>query len=138
MKNLIYAGVIGACVLVAVVMFVRTRGGSTSGVNNLSDTEMMWVKCLKCGEGYEMGLKQYYSEVQAKLAANPSPLPVTPPLTCQKCSKDGIVKAFKCEKCGEIFRAGSVPADFEDRCPKCKHSATEAKREANKAARQQG
>ena len=134
MKNLIYAGVIGVCVLVAVVVFVKTRGGGTSGVNNLSDTEMTWVKCLKCGEGYEMSLKALLQPGQPRNPGPiPRPLPVTPPLTCQKCSKDGIVKAFKCEKCGEIFRAGSVPNDFEDRCPKCKHSATEAKREANKA-----
>lgn len=137
MKNLIYAGVIGVCIVVAALVFIKTRGGSTPGVNDLSDTEMTWVKCLKCGQGYEMPLKQYYKEVQEKSAANPSPMPVTLPLTCQKCGKDGIVRAYKCEKCGEIFRAGSVPADFEDRCPKCKHSATEAKREANKA-RQQG
>lgn len=135
MKNLIYAGVIGVCILVAAVVFMKTRSGGSS--TEISATEMTWVKCLKCGEGYEMSLKDYYDQVAEKSRANPSPLPVTLPLTCQKCSKDGIVKAFKCEKCQEIFRANSVPNDFEDRCPKCKHSATEAKREANKA-RQQG
>jgi phage FluMu protein Com len=137
MKNLIYAGVIGVCVLLAVVVFVKTRGGG-SGINDLSDSEMTWVKCLKCNQGYEMSLKQYITQVSEKSMANPSPMPVTLPLTCEKCSKDGIVKACKCEKCGEVFREGAVQNDFPDRCPKCKHSATEAKREANKAARQQG
>ena len=123
MKNVIYAGVIGVCILLAVVVFVKTRGGG-SGINDLSDSEMTWVKCLKCNQGYEMSLKQYITQVSEKSMANPSPMPVTLPLTC--------------EKCGEVFREGAVQNDFPDRCPKCKHSATEAKREANKAARQQG
>jgi len=129
MKNTIYAVVIAACILVAVVVFVVRRGGS-GGVNDIPDTQMIWVKCNKCGQGYEMSERQYYKELEEKSKANPTPIPVAMPLTCQKCSKDGIVRAYKCEKCGEIFRAGSVQGDFEDRCPKCKHSATEAKRKA--------
>ncbi len=30
----------------------------------------------------------------------------------------------------EVFFANSVPNDFDDRCPKCKSSATDAKRKA--------
>ncbi|MCU0915734.1 MAG: hypothetical protein MUC88_14395 [Planctomycetes bacterium] len=129
MKNTIYAAVIAACVLVAVVIFVVRRGGS-GGVNDIPDTQMLWVKCTKCGQGYEMGERQYYRELEEKSKANPSPMPVAMPLTCQKCSKDGVVRAYKCERCSEVFRAGSVQGDFEDRCPKCKNSATEAKRKA--------
>jgi phage FluMu protein Com len=57
------------------------------------------------------------------------------PLTCQKCGQDAVRKAFKCEKCGEVFFVNSVQGDLEDRCPKCKYSAIEAKREAAKKAR---
>jgi predicted Zn-ribbon and HTH transcriptional regulator len=134
MKNLVYTGIIAVCLVVAIVVFVMSRGG---GGPEISDTEVTWVKCLKCGESYEMPLKQYYEDVQAKSLANPTPMPMTPPLTCEKCAKEGIVKAVKCDKCGEVFREGTVPNDFPDRCPKCKHSATEARREANKAARGQ-
>ena len=131
MKNTVYAVVIAICIIGAVVLFVSKRGGNT-GIQQLSDTEMVWVKCRRCQQGYEMGLKQYYKELEDKTRANPSPMPVALPLKCQKCGQDGIVKAFKCEnpKCGEVFFANSVPNDFEDRCPKCKHSATEAKRKA--------
>jgi predicted Zn-ribbon and HTH transcriptional regulator len=131
MKNTIYAGVIGVCILLAAVMFFWTRGGG-SGLDDLPDSEMTWVKCLKCNQSYEMGMKQYLKEANAKAIANPSaPLIL---LACRECNKESIVKARKCEKCGEVFREGSVPNDHPDRCPKCKHSATEAKR----AARQQG
>jgi hypothetical protein len=135
MKNLIYAGVIGVCLLAAVLVFMSTRGGNSSGAS-ISDSERIWVKCLKCGQGYEMSLKQYIKERGEKSAASPAGIAVAPLLTCQKCGKDGIVEAYKCEKCGEIFRKASVPGDLPDRCPKCKYSATEAKRAANKAKQQ--
>lgn len=131
MKNTVYAVVIAICVVVAVFVFISRRGRN-SGMEQLSDTEMVWVKCMKCSQGYEMGLKQYYRELEEKSKANPSPMPVALPLKCQKCSQDAVRKAFKCEnaRCGEVFFANSVPNDFEDRCPKCKSSATEAKRKA--------
>lgn len=137
MKNVVYAGIIGVCILVAVIVFVKTRGDN-SGIDALSDTEMTWVKCLQCGQSYEMPLKQYIKEVSEKATTGPSGMPVALPLTCKMCGKDGIVRAFKCEKCGEVFRASSIPNDLEDRCPKCKHSATEAKRQANRDKMQQG
>jgi DNA-directed RNA polymerase subunit RPC12/RpoP len=129
MKNTVYAIVIGVCIVGAAVVFISRRGGS-SGANQIADTEMTWVKCAKCGQSYEMGLRQYYQELEEKTRANPSPMPVALPLTCQKCGQDGVRKAYKCENCGEVFFANSVPNDFEDRCPKCKHSATDAKRKA--------
>ncbi len=131
MKNTIYAVVIAVCIIGAVVVFISRRGGN-KGVDQLSDTEMVWVKCRKCNQGYQMGLKQYYRELEDKNRAHPSGMPVALPLTCQKCGQDGIVKAYKCEKCGEVFFANSVPADYEDRCPKCKNSATEASRKARR------
>jgi len=130
MKNTIYAVVIAVCIIGAVVVFMRRGSGSGAGIDKLADTEMIWVKCHKCNQGYEMGLKQYYKALEEKTRANPSPMPVALPIKCEKCGQDAVTKAFKCEKCGEIFFANSVPADFEDRCPKCKNSATEAKRKA--------
>jgi len=132
MKNTVYAVVIAVCILGAVVVFIARRGGGGSSVNDIAESQMIWVKCTKCNQGYEMGERQYYKELEEKSKANPSPIPMAMPLTCQKCGKDGIVRAFKCEKCGEVFRAGAVPNDFEDRCPKCKNSATEEKRKARR------
>jgi len=130
MKNTIYAVVIAVCILGAVVVFVSRRGKSGAGIDSIADSQMIWVKCMKCSQGYEMSEKQYYKELEEKARANPQPIPIAMPLKCQKCGQDAVRKAYKCEKCGEVFFANSVPADFEDRCPKCKHSATEAKRKA--------
>jgi phage FluMu protein Com len=136
MKNTIYGAVIAACLVVAVVVFVTTHGKHGRGLDGLSDAELIWVKCAKCGQSYQMGLKQYYKELEEKARANPTPMPIPHPLTCQKCGKDGVRKAFKCEKCGEVSFEGSVPMDYSDRCPKCKHSNTEANRDAAREARQ--
>ena len=130
MKNTIYAIVIGVCIVGAIVVFVSRRNKGGAGIDSIADSKMIWVKCAKCNQGYEMGEKQFYREQEEKARANPSPIPVAMPLKCQKCGQDAIRKAYKCEKCGEVFFANSVQADFEDRCPKCKHSATEAKRKA--------
>lgn len=137
MKNVVYAGIIGVCILVAVIVFTRTRGGP-SGMDTIADTEMTWVKCLQCGQGYEMPLKQYYAEVAEKTKASTSSVPGSRPATCKMCGKDGIFRGYKCQKCGEIFRAGSVANDLEDRCPKCKFSALEARAAANRAKAGQG
>ncbi len=130
MKNTIYAIVIAVCVLGAIVVFMSRRGKGGAGIDSIADSQMTWVKCAKCNQSYEMGAKQYAKEQMEMMQAHPSPIPVALPLKCQKCGQEAVRKAYKCEKCGEVFFANSVPADFEDRCPKCKHSATEAKRKA--------
>lgn len=135
MKNVVYAGVIAACILLAVIVFVKTRSGGGGGIDSLSDTEMVWVKCGKCNQSYQMSMKQYYQEVEEKAKANPTPIPVAPPLTCQKCNADAVRKAVKCDNCGDVFFEGSVPNDFVDRCPKCKYSKTEAIRKERQAQR---
>lgn len=129
MKNAIYAAVIAVCIIVAVLVFVKTQGGGTGGVTDIPEDEMVWVKCRKCNQSYEMGKRTYHEDVQTKAAENPTPMMMTPPLPCEKCSKDGIFLAEKCEKCGNVFFQNSVPSDFADRCPDCKYSKTEAVRQ---------
>jgi predicted Zn-ribbon and HTH transcriptional regulator len=132
MKNLIYGGVIVGCLVVAGVVVFATRGGGPGGIEDLSNETKVWVTCAACDASYEMGEKQFYEQLRQKSAELANPM-ATARLTCQQCGKDAVVKAVKCEKCGEVFPEGIVPNDFDDRCPKCKHSATEAKRKANLA-----
>lgn len=130
MKNVVYAGVIVLCIVVAVVVFVKTRSGGSSGIESIDASEQVWVKCRSCNASYEMSKKQYYEETSKKMAANPTPMMFTPPVTCQKCNKDAVSLAEKCPNCGEVFFVGSVPNDYQDRCPTCKHSKTEDIRKA--------
>ena len=133
MKNTIYIVVIVACLLVAAIVFVKTRsGGSSAGIDSISAAEKIWVMCTNssCGTSYEMGKKDFYVQIEDKAKSSTTGILATPLLTCTKCGKDSIVKAVKCDQCGNVFRENSVPADWYDRCPKCKYSKEEAKRKA--------
>jgi predicted Zn-ribbon and HTH transcriptional regulator len=136
MKNVIYAVVIAACILVAVLVFVKTRSGGSAGIDSISDAQTVWMKCRSCNSAYEMNYKEYNKQIQEKITASPTAMMFTPPLTCEKCGKNSALKAVKCAnpKCGEVFIESSIPNDYPDRCPKCKHSAVEDSRKA----RQQG
>jgi hypothetical protein len=124
MKNLIYVIVIVLCLLVA--GFVVLRGGSDSGgVTSIDESEQIWVMCRACDESHQMGKRAYYEGLEAK-AKESTNMMMVPHLTCEKCGKDGVTEAVKCEQCEHIFVKGSVPGDHGDRCPKCKFSKTEA------------
>jgi hypothetical protein len=131
-KKLVMILVIVVCLGVAGAVFFGGRGGS-GGLEDISDDEMTWVICLNksCNATYEMSLKEYFKFVTAN--ANPM-ASAAPALTCKECGEPSVYKAEKCQNpaCGAIFRSGSVPNDFPDRCPKCKHSATEDLRNARK------
>lgn len=132
-KKLVMILIVIVCLGVAAAVFMGTGRSGGGGIDDISDEEMTWVKCMNksCNAEYQMGLKEYYKAVQA----NTSPMAQTAqPLTCKECGKQMVYKAIKCQNpaCGIVFREGSVPNDFPDRCPKCKQSATEEKRNARK------
>jgi phage FluMu protein Com len=133
MKNVIYAVVIAVCLLVAVVVFMMTRSGGGAGLDSIDESEQVWVKCRSCGAAYQMGKKQYYEELNEKAKASTTAMMFTPPLTCQKCTKNSVFLGEMCEHCNEVFFPNSVPNDFPDKCPKCKRSKTEESRKARLA-----
>ena len=131
-KKPVMIAVIVVCLVAAGAIFWGTRGGGGGSIDDISDEELTWVKCMNkaCNAEYEMSLKEYYRFV----TANASPMGPAPALTCEKCGEPRVYKAEKCQNaaCGIVFRSGSVPNDFQDRCPKCKQSATEEIRKARK------
>ncbi len=134
-KKPIMIAVILVCLGVAgAVTFLKSGGGSGS-IDDIPDEKMTWVICMnpKCKATYEMSEKEYYKTVQERM--DPRAL-ATPALICEKCGEPSVYKAVKCAnpECGNVFRAGSVPNDFADRCPKCNQSETEETRKR----RQQG
>lgn len=138
MKNLIYVIVIVVCIALAVLIFLKTQSGGTGGIDSIKrGEEMYWVKCNNpsCNAEYEIDKKDYFEQIEEKQRANPLSM-VTPPLTCQKCKKDSVYKAVKCEKCGKVFFEGAAgPDDFPDRCTECGHSKREAVLKERKAQR---
>lgn len=137
-KKPVMIAVIVVCLVVAgAVTFLRSGSGG-GGINDIPEGKMTWVKCNNpaCNAEYEMSEKEYFKEIQAHL--NPATMMSTPPLTCKKCGKPSVYKAYKCSNpsCGAVFLANSVPNDFPDRCPKCGRSETEEIRKARKAGGQ--
>lgn len=129
-KKPIMIGVIVACLIVAALITFAGRGGGGEGINAIPDDEMTWVKCNnpKCKAEYQMSKKEFYKQQQERF--NPMAR-TSPPLTCEKCSKDSLYMAVKCENpsCGAVFIQGiSGQNDLPDRCPVCKHSAIEDSR----------
>lgn len=124
-KKTVMIGIIVLCAVSALAVWVMSSGGTGGGVEDLKRGEMMWVICLnpQCKATYEVDRKDYYDFMQNY--TGPRGEGVTPMMTCQKCSKPSIIKAVKCKKCGLIFREGTVPNDFTDRCPQCKYSDVE-------------
>jgi hypothetical protein len=134
MKNTVYAVVIVVCLVLALVIFLMTRSGGSGGAGQLKPGEMMWVKCNNpdCKAEYQIDKKDYWTGIEEKVKVNPLSSQ-TPALVCQKCGKESLFWAVKCENCGKMFFYGVVPSDFADRCPNCKYSKTEAERKARAA-----
>jgi hypothetical protein len=137
-KKPIMIAVIVVCLGVAGLIFYTRSSGGGGGIDSIPDDEMTWVKCNNpaCKVEYEMGRKAYYKAVEERfdpraMRADSGP----PPLPCDKCGKPSVFDAEKCANpaCGIVFLKGSVPNDFQDRCPECKQSAEEEKRKARQA-----
>ena len=118
--------VVVACLVLAVaITLIRGFGGGGGGMDDISKTEIMWVKCVnpKCNAGYETPTKEYY--LQQRKRADASESGQASLAVCEKCGKESVMTGMKCEKCENVFVSGGIRDDFHDRCPKCKYSATE-------------
>jgi predicted RNA-binding Zn-ribbon protein involved in translation (DUF1610 family) len=139
MKNTIYVIVIVVCLLLAIIVFIKSRSGGSGGLDSIKrGEEMYWVMCNnpKCKEAYELDKKDYYTQLDERLRANPMSMQ-TPALTCRKCGENSVYRAFKCPKCGHMFFYGKA-SDFDDRCPECGFSKMEDDRKKAREARQAG
>ena len=129
MKNYIYISIIIIGLSSVVLAILWRRHGSREGIELISEAEQTWVICLsgQCGKSWQMGLKEFCTKQMKAAEASFSGTAV---IDCPHCGKKSVVEAFKCEKCGKVSPKGIVPGDVSDRCPHCKHSASEVKRRA--------
>ena len=124
-KMIMIAAIVICLLLAAVITAMRLMKPGAGSIESISESEMMWVKCInpKCGAEYQMSVKDYYAAMQG--GGDTVPDGQTRLGRCKECGRDSLVKAIKCKKCGHVFVEGSVPDDFSDRCPKCKYSEIE-------------
>jgi hypothetical protein len=116
---------------------VSDRTGS-SGIPEEFARQKVWLKCRNpaCQGEYQFNKRQYYQFLERYRIEHPGSLDV-PGLVCQKCGEQSAYPAAKCTKCGLVFEKGWKRRDFEDRCPKCGHSAIEAARKEAARRRRQ-
>ncbi len=135
MKKSVSVTIIVVCLILALVSFYKfILSPGSSRYEGISSTDMTWVKCKSCSAEYQMKIRDFYEEIKAN--TDPKMVIVTPGLKCKECGKNTVYQAIKCSNpaCGIVFFKGSVPRDLEDRCPKCKQSATEESRKSQKPA----
>jgi len=105
-------------------------------VKSSKPSVMYWVKCSNsdCEHGWQMDRTDYF----VYLKEHQDPASMEPPaIVCPECGKESGFRAEKCDKCGLVFKRGSVPHDFADRCPSCSFSETEDRRRRAREASQQ-
>lgn len=105
-------------------------------VQSSKPSVMYWVKCTNadCEHEWQMDRGDYF--VYLKEHQDPASMAL-PAIVCPECGKESGFRAEKCNKCGLVFKRGSVPHDFADKCPSCNFSELEdRRRRAREAAGQ--
>ncbi|MHC4325619.1 MAG: hypothetical protein ACYSUX_15235 [Planctomycetota bacterium] len=84
--------------------------GNVEDMQSVPEGKTLLVKCAAsdCEASYEMNLKEYYRQIDLKMATTS-----VPPIDCTKCGKPSIYKAKKCGNCNEAYFT------VRDKCPKC-------------------
>jgi predicted Zn-ribbon and HTH transcriptional regulator len=106
-----------------------SREKKSAGIPEHFARQTIWLKCRNpaCEADCEFNKRQYYRFMEKYRIEHPGSLQV-PALLCKKCGEQSAYEAAKCPKCGLVFEKGWKQGDFEDRCPKCRHSKIEADR----------
>ncbi|MHC4617728.1 MAG: hypothetical protein ACYTEQ_08230 [Planctomycetota bacterium] len=137
-KKPIMIGVIVVCLVAAGAIALKSRRRN-EGIPKHFAKEMTWVLCRNpnCKAEYEITKMDYYKYIEKH--ADPRSM-MAPALPCQECNEESVYQAAKCEKeeCGVVFEVGWKRGDYEDRCPKCGHSAIERRRREAAARRKAG
>jgi hypothetical protein len=122
-KKPIMIGIIVGCLIIAGAITFMARSGNK--VPGSFAGKQIWVKCRDCGATYQISKKAYFDYQQEH---DDPTSPAVPVMVCRECGKKSVYRAVKCEKCGKIFEFGTVPNDYQDRCPECGYSKKETER----------
>ncbi len=139
-KPIMIGIIVGSLALAGAVTFM-TRDSGSKGINSIPKEKMMWVICRndkdKCEANYEIQMREYYRQIENIQRQREVMTVESPALICEKCNKESLYKAFKCQKCKLVFEGNIKRGDFGDRCPnpKCGYSDIERGRREKATAR---
>ena len=83
--------IVGSLALAGAITFMAGGSGS-EGLKGIPEDKTQWVTCRndKCGENYEMKMRDYYGQMEELSKKGTSMMLVAPALTCQKCNEESI------------------------------------------------
>lgn len=130
-NNKAVASIIIACLALAVVITYLSRAKAPEGLEVIKPGVMYQMKCTspECGHLYEIDRKDYFAFIKdnAQMSA------VVPPMQCPACKEKSAIRAFTCPECDKLFLVNQARSQaYEDKCPYCGFSATEAERLSRK------
>ena len=131
-KQSVMVAIIVVCLILAIIITIKTRPDTSTGIPKEFAGQMMWLKCTdaNCGAEYQTDKKSYYEYMEENRGTvEPNRLPMADltllpihAMACKECEEKSVYKAIECsnEECGVIFKAWSAGmGDYEDRCPEC-------------------
>ena len=122
-RDLAKVSVIGACLVVAGVLWWRSAsGGGPTGIESVDADQTLLTRCANpdCQFQTDMNKRVYFGEVLKRQSRNPNLS--HPPLDCSKCGESSVFRVHLCPKCDHVFKHGGTPNEAADRCPKCRYS----------------
>ena len=117
---------VAVCLVLAVVIYLLTRGKSFSPGKTKRTTQMLCAN-EECNAEYEVTAEQYRETMVASGGGGVRMSGLGPRrFVCLECGEESSFVAMKCTQCGFVFTQNYDDSlDYPDRCPECDYSATE-------------
>lgn len=120
-------GIVAGCLGLSVIITVVTNLGKGGGRGPTGPVLMLCIN-EQCNADFEMPLEEMRAQMDEMYNEE---MMSTPVFICTECSKQSAYSAMICPECDTMFVPISS-SDYRDRCPDCKYSRTEERRnEAN-------
>ena len=131
-KKKVKIACVAGCMVIALVIFMLSRGKSLSSGRTKGTMQMLCVN-EECNAEYEATAEQFR---ETRVPSGPIGTggrglgPQT--FVCLECGEESAFVATKCVQCGFVFtQSYDDTDDYPDRCPECDHSAIEDRSSGN-------
>jgi len=111
--------IIVGCILLAVLITVLNRSGSSS--RNTKPIQLLCTNA-KCGYAFVKTVEEL-----SKLVPQGVPVAASTAFKCPKCGQESAYMAVKCKKCNNDFVINRSNPEAFDKCPKCGYSEFQEK-----------
>ena len=128
-KQKIMIGVVAGCLVLAGIITAVSNMGKGRRRKSTGPVTMLCIND-QCNADFEFSMDEIKEQIEQMNPYNEM-LMDNPIFICPECNKRSAYRSMICPQCDTIF----VPIqsnDYGDRCPECKYSKSEEKRNASK------